>query len=74
MSGAVSLRTLYLLPRLSKALLKNCCTVNVPPLLRELILDAVARQTLQRNIPSEARLIGVILDQIRALVASPPPS
>jgi hypothetical protein len=50
MSGAVSMRTLYLLPALSKALPKECCTVNVPPLLRELILDAVARQTLQRSI------------------------
>ena len=71
MSGAVSMRTLYLLPGLSKALLKVCCSVNVPPLLRELILDAVDRQTLQRSIPSEARLIAVILDQIEALPAAP---
>ncbi len=71
MSGAVSMRTLYLLPGLSKALIKDCCTVNVPPLLRELILDAVARETLQRGIPPEARLIGVILDQIKALPAAP---
>jgi AraC-like DNA-binding protein len=71
MSGAVSMRTLYLLPALSKALPKDCCTVNVPPLLRELILDAVARRTLQRSIPSEARLIGVMLDQIQALPAAP---
>jgi AraC-like DNA-binding protein/quercetin dioxygenase-like cupin family protein len=71
MSGAVSMRTLYLLPALSKAFLKDCCTVNVPPLLRELILDAVARRTLQRGIPSQARLIGVILDQIQALPAAP---
>jgi AraC-like DNA-binding protein len=71
MSGAVSMRTLYLLPAVSKALPKECCTVNVPPLLRELILDAVARQTLQCSIPSEARLIGVMLDQIQALPAAP---
>ncbi|HEV8040542.1 MAG TPA: helix-turn-helix transcriptional regulator [Bryobacteraceae bacterium] len=71
MSGPVSMRTLYLLPGLAKALLKVCCSVNVPPLLRELILDTVNRQTLQRSIPSEARLIAVILDQIEALPAAP---
>ena len=71
MSGTVSMRTLYLLPGLSKALPTDCCTVNVPPLLRELILEAVARQTLKRSSPSEARLIGVILDQIEALPAAP---
>lgn len=71
MSGAVSMRTLYLLPALSKTLPQECCTVNVPPLLRELILDAVARQTLRRGNPAEARLIGVMLDQIQALPAAP---
>jgi AraC-like DNA-binding protein len=71
MSGTVSMRTLYLHVGLSKALPTDCCTVNVPPLLRELILEAVARQTLKRSSPSEARLIGVILDQIEALPAAP---
>jgi AraC-like DNA-binding protein len=71
MSGAVSMRTLYLLPGLSKGLPRACCTVNIPALLRELILEAVARRTLQRGIPSEARLIGVMLDQINALPAAP---
>jgi AraC-like DNA-binding protein len=71
MSGAVSMRTLYLARGLSKALPKDCCTVNVPPLLRELVLDAVSRQMLRRSVPSEARLIGVILDQIEALPAAP---
>ena len=71
MSGTVSLRTLYLFPRLSKSLPKDCCTVNVPPLLRELILDAVDRETLRRRIPSEARLISVMLDQIEGLPAAP---
>ena len=71
MSGIVSMRTLYLLPGLSKALPTDCCTVNVPPLLRELILEAVNRQTLKQSSPSQARLIGVILDQIEALPAAP---
>lgn len=71
MSGAVSMRTLYLLPGLSKALPQDCCTVNVPPLLRELVLEAVSRQMLRRGVPSEERLIGVVLDQIEALPAAP---
>ena len=71
MSGAVSMRTLYLALDLSKALPTECCIVNVPPLLRELILEAVSRRTLQRSTAAEARLIGVILDQIEALPAAP---
>jgi AraC-like DNA-binding protein len=71
MSGSVSMRTLYLVPRISKSLPRACCTVNVPPLLRELILDAVGRETLRRSKPEEARLIGVMQDQIRALPVAP---
>src|SRR5277367_6530126 len=71
MSGSVTMRTLYLLPGISKALPQECCTVNVPPLLRELILDAVGRQMLHRSVPREARLIRVILDQIEALPVAP---
>jgi quercetin dioxygenase-like cupin family protein len=37
MSGAVSMRTLYLLPRLARALPQECFVMNVSPLLRELI-------------------------------------
>ena len=71
MSGPVEMRTLYLPCGLSNALPRDCCTVNVPPLLRELILDAVNRGMLRRDIPSEDRLIGVILDQVEALPAAP---
>ncbi|HEV2691232.1 MAG TPA: helix-turn-helix transcriptional regulator, partial [Bryobacteraceae bacterium] len=71
MSGAVSMRTLYLAPGLSPAPPRECCTVNVPPLLRELILEAVNRGMLRRNVPVEERLIGVMMDQIEALPAAP---
>ncbi len=40
MSGAVSMRTLYFLPRLVRALPKKCFVMNVSPLLRELIIHA----------------------------------
>jgi AraC-like DNA-binding protein/mannose-6-phosphate isomerase-like protein (cupin superfamily) len=71
MSGSVSMRTLYFALELSRGLPTECCIVNVPPLLRELILESVSRRTLQRSAASEARLIGVILDQIKALPAAP---
>ncbi|MGB7623931.1 MAG: AraC family ligand binding domain-containing protein, partial [Terriglobia bacterium] len=38
MSGAVSMRTLYLKPSLVRTLPRSCCVVNVSLLLRELIL------------------------------------
>src|SRR5689334_1458700 len=40
MSGAVAMRTLYLRPKLSRHLPRQCCVVSVSPLLRELILQA----------------------------------
>lgn len=71
MSGPVSMRTLYLLPGLSGEMPRNCCTVNVPALLRELIHEAVARGTLAEDVPSDVRLAGVILDQFAVLPAVP---
>src|SRR5689334_16637455 len=38
MSGRVSMRTIYLRPRLVPSLPRKCCVVNVSTLLRELIL------------------------------------
>src|SRR5271165_4123624 len=40
MSGTVAMRTLYLKARLAKTLPRDCCVVNVSPLLEELILHA----------------------------------
>src|SRR5690242_5203364 len=40
MSGAVAMRTLYLRPKLSRHLPRQCCVVSVSALLRELILQA----------------------------------
>lgn len=71
MSGPVVARSLYFVPGLSKSLPRTCTTVNVPPLLRELILSAVRLAVLDCKIPVQARLIGVILDQLEALPAIP---
>ncbi|MGE5114185.1 MAG: AraC family transcriptional regulator [Acidobacteriaceae bacterium] len=67
MSGPVSMRTLYLVHRLAKALPRTCCVVNVPPLLRELILHACGFGKLTRRRRSGRHLIDVILDQLHTI-------
>jgi AraC-like DNA-binding protein len=67
MSGAVSMRTLYIDPRIARGLPRECRVVEVPPLLRELILRAVEHGSLDRRIRAEAHLVAVLLDEIRAL-------
>jgi len=71
MSGGVSMRTLYLLPKLAKALPRRCCVVNVPPLLKELILHACALGKLQQSNRHHAHLIAVILDQLATIQTVP---
>jgi AraC-like DNA-binding protein len=70
LSGRVSLRTLYLRagrPGVPTA----CCALNVPPLLRELILHAGARAPLYPDRPADERLVGVLVDQLAALPTAP---
>ena len=45
-------------------LASECRTVDVPPLLRELILHAVAKSPLLYDVPEHRRLIGVLLDEL----------
>jgi AraC-like DNA-binding protein len=67
MAGRVAARSLFLVAGLSKSMPRNCSIVNVTPLLRELILQATRLGVLDRKLPVQARLIGVILDQLEAL-------
>jgi len=67
MSGAVSMRTLYIDPLVARDLPRTCRTVDVSPLLRELVLDVVGRGSLDRRVPSERHLLDVLLDQIRGI-------
>jgi AraC-like DNA-binding protein len=71
MSGAVAMRTLYLKPRLVPSLPRNCCVINVRPLLRELILHACVAGRLKRAIISHHHLIDVVLDELRASARVP---
>lgn len=71
MSGIVSMRTLYLRARLAKSLPRDCCVVNVSPLLKELILTACNLGGLKKKVKSQRHLIDVILDQLEAFQTVP---
>jgi len=71
MIGAVNLRTLYIKTGLRSSLPGQCCVVNVSPLLRELILLTIKIGMLDRFVPKQNRLIGVILDQLETLSTAP---
>jgi AraC-like DNA-binding protein len=70
MHGRTSVRTLYLSAELA-AMTSEWRAVNVPPLLRELILHAVLICPLDLTRPEHERLIGVLLDQLSALPQAP---
>jgi AraC-like DNA-binding protein len=71
MSGLVAMRTLYLKPSLASTLRRDCCVINVSPLLRELILHACALGVLKKKTKSMEHLIGVILDQLEGIEMVP---
>jgi AraC-like DNA-binding protein len=71
MSGAVSMRTLYLRARLVKKLPRACCVVNISPLLRELILQACQTQKISRRTRRARHLIDLIIDQLETLQTMP---
>ena len=70
-AASLAMRTLYLHPAAIDGLPPECCVVTVPPLLRELILHAVA-VPLDRPLDGpDARLLAVIPDQLRRLRPEP---
>ena len=71
MSGGVAMRTLYLKPRLAKKLPRDCCVINVTPLLRELILHACGAGALRIGAQAQGHLIGVIVEQLKAVQTIP---
>lgn len=71
MSGVVAMRTLYLKPRLAESLPRTCCVVNIPALLKELILDACKVGSLGRRVSGQSHLIDVIVDQLRSVNVAP---
>ena len=71
MTGAVSLRTLYLKTKIVRQLPRSCRVINVASLLRELILHACKSPQLDRKRKVEAHLLDVIVDQLSAAQTLP---
>jgi len=71
MSGRVSMRTLYFLPKLCKALPRRCLVLNISSLLKELIVHASTFPRLRRAISSQRHIIDLILDQLKAVESIP---
>jgi AraC-like DNA-binding protein len=67
----VAMRTLYVGAPHTAGLPHAVCVVQVTPLLHELILAAVAGGNDYARDSAQARLVAVILDQIRALPVAP---
>jgi AraC-like DNA-binding protein len=67
MSGAVSLRTLYLVPRLGPSLPDKPRVIGISPLLRELILRIVEIDSLSLRVPAHAHLVSVLLDHLHVM-------
>jgi AraC-like DNA-binding protein len=71
MAGRVAVRTLFFKQGISRSVPARCQAVNVSPLLRELVLETIRHGMLHRDVPAQARLARVILDQLEALPAVP---
>jgi AraC-like DNA-binding protein len=71
MSGPVSMRTLYFLPKLCRKLRGKCFVMNVSALLRELILHACKFKRLDKRASAERRIIEMIVDQLKAVDSIP---
>ena len=69
--GRLAMRTLYIAPDAAPGLPKDCCVITVPPLLRELILEAMRIPPLYSTAGPGARILAVILDRIRVARVAP---
>lgn len=72
MSGAVSMRTLYVRPGLAKPADAGCAVIHVSPLLRELIIEAVRIGRLRTRHRYERALCDLLMVHLRN--ASPMPA
>jgi len=69
--AGVAMRTLYVDAEVARELPGECCVVAVPPLLRQLILRAMAIGLDYQPAGPAARVMAVILDELRALKPEP---
>jgi len=71
MSGAVSMRTIYLRARMAALLPRACCVVNVSPLLQQLLVHLCTHKKLSRRSRIHGHLIDVLIDQLQAVQTVP---
>lgn len=70
-AGPLSMRSLYVHPDAASDMPGECCVMAVAPFLRELIVK-VAALAERGNLPeSHARLVAVLLDELRELKVAP---
>jgi len=69
--GALTMKTLYLKPKLVRQLGRKCCLLNVPPLLREVFIEVCSLGCLYRGKAAHARLMGVTVDQLNRAPSVP---
>lgn len=63
----VSMRNIYFDPVIFDGLADGCCVVDVPPLLRELVLRVCALQPDYDEQGADSRLVQVLVDQLKAV-------
>jgi AraC-like DNA-binding protein/mannose-6-phosphate isomerase-like protein (cupin superfamily) len=71
MSGMVAMRTLYCREKMASSLPRECCVINVSPLLKELILHSCTFGVLKKSIPRQRHLIDLVIDQLEAVQMVP---
>lgn len=71
MAGKVAMRTLYFPSGTVGRLPRTCCVVNVPPLLRELILYACTLGVIDDHVASHVHLQHLVIDRLEAIRALP---
>jgi len=71
MGGRVVLRAIYLRASLARRLLDSCRVVKLSPLLRELMRRIIERKTLDRRVPADRNLLGLLLEELAALEPAP---
>ncbi len=70
-AGVVRLRSLFVAADAVRGMPADCCVVTVSPLLKALILEAVALLKLYDPQGPDGRLMAVILDQLKSLEPTP---
>lgn len=71
MRGRVEMKTLYIRPDVAPQVSDACCVIEVPPLLRELIVHVVESGGIDGSSTSGRALFKVLLDQLRIVPERP---